>query len=316
MLLRGLGYEENDVSVVTNVSADHLGLHGVLTIEGLAEVKSLVPRTTREGGFAVLNAGDPRVLAMRKHIRARPFLISAQAALPEVREHIDDGGWALTVEEGQVHWWHDGKKDIVTSLTDIPVTFGGRAPHMLENALCAAAGCLALGLECEQVRAGLSAFQSNPRDNHGRLNLYEVDGVTVIIDFAHNEAGLKHLLGFAQHFRREGGGITAVIGTAGDRDDEAFHAIGRLAALHADRVIKKDTKKFLRGRQPGEMLKLLQVGIDSAATGVPVEDAASEREGCLRAFEHARAGDVVAVMCVEDYDYLLDYLNEHGSPIS
>lgn len=316
MLLRGLGYEECDVSVVTNVSADHLGLHGVLTVEGLAEVKSLVPRATREGGFAVLNADDPFVFAMREQIRARPFFVSRRGISPEVQEHIENGGWALTLDDGQVHWWHDGTSDVVTSLNGIPVTFGGRAPHMVENALCAAAGCLGLGLGIDQVRSGLAEFRSSSRDNHGRLNVYKLDGATVVIDFAHNEAGLKQLLEFAGHFRTGEGKMTAIVGTAGDRDDEAFRAIGRHAALQADHVIKKDTTKYLRGRQSGDMLRLLQRGIDDAGTDVPVEDAPSEREACLRAFERVQSGDVVAVMCIEDYDFLLGYLDERGTPVN
>lgn len=316
MLLRGLGYEESDVSIVTNVSADHLGLHGVLTIEGLAEVKSLVPRMTREDGFAVLNADDPRVFAMRDLIRARPFLVSRQEMSPDVQKHIERGGWALTVDDGQVRWWHDGTSEVLTSLNEIPVTFGGRAPHMVENALCAAAGCLALGLGMDQVRAGLAGFRSSARDNHGRLNVYKLDGATVVIDFAHNEAGLRQLLNFASHFREGDGKLTAVVGTAGDRDDDVLRGIGRQAALQADHVIKKDTSKYLRGRQPGEMLRLMQAGIERAGTEVEAEDAPSEREACLRAFERVQSGDVVAVMCIEDYDFLLRYLDERGTSIS
>lgn len=316
MLLRGLGYEESDVSVVTNVSADHLGLQGVLTLEGLAEVKSIVPRMTRQEGFAVLNADDPLVLAMRKRVRARPFLVSRRGIPTEVQKHIDGGGWALTIDDGQVQWWHGGASEVLTSLNEVPITFGGRAPHMVENALCAAAACLAIGLGIDQVRAGLAGFRNSPRDNHGRLNVYAVDGATVVIDFAHNEAGLKQLLEFSTHFRSDQGKMTAIIGTAGDRDDEALHAIGRHAALHADHVIKKDTTRYLRGREQGDIPRLLQEGIDDAGTGVPVEDAPSEREACLRAFERAQAGDVVAVMCIEDYDFLLSYLDERGTPVS
>jgi cyanophycin synthetase len=65
LLLRGAGARHNDVSVVTNVGADHLGLHGIHTVDDLAEVKAVVPQLTREGGWCVLNAQDPRVLAMR-----------------------------------------------------------------------------------------------------------------------------------------------------------------------------------------------------------------------------------------------------------
>ncbi|MDP8907851.1 MAG: Mur ligase family protein, partial [Chloroflexota bacterium] len=127
ILLRGLGYESNDVSVVTNISADHLGLHGIFTVEGLARVKRIVPRATRPGGFAVLNADDSRVLAMRDGLRARPFLITRQAAHDEVAAHVAAGGWALRVVDGNIHWMHDGDEETLISVEQIPITIGGRA---------------------------------------------------------------------------------------------------------------------------------------------------------------------------------------------
>lgn len=316
MLLRGLGYEESDVSVVTNVSADHLGLHGVLTLEGLAEVKSLVPRMTRPDGFAVLNADDPLVLQMREQVQARHFLVTRHEMSDAVKRHIVDGGWALCVDDGQIRWFHDGEVTVLTALNDIPITFGGKAPHMVENALSAAAAALALGLDMDQVRSGLASFRNTSRDNHGRLNVYELNGAIIVIDFAHNEAGLVRLLEFAQYSRRDGGTLTAIIGTAGDREDSVFRALGEVAAKNADHVIRKDTTKYLRGREPGDMLRLMQEGVVNARAETPSEEAPSEREACLRAFERVRPGDVVAVMCIEDYDFLLTYLDEHGTSVS
>lgn len=316
MLLRGLAYEQSDVSVVTNVSPDHLGLHGIHTVEGLAEVKSLVARTTKQSGLAVLNADDPLVLRMKDDIRARPFLITRNPASADVQAHIDTGGWALTVDAHNIIWWHDGASDVLTSLADIPMTFGGRASHMVENALCAAAGCLALGLDAGQVRAGLSAFRSSSRDNRGRLNVYELNDATIIIDFAHNEAGLRKLLEFARHFLAGDGTLTAVVGTAGDREDEVFQAIGRIGAEQAECVILKDSMKYLRGREPGEMLMQMRQGVRAAKADAVVEEAGSEREASLRAFERVTTGDVVAVMCIEDYDFLLAWLDERGKIVS
>lgn len=317
MLLRGLGYEESDVGVVTNVSADHLGMHGILTVEALADVKSLVSATTNPQGMAVLNADDPLVLAMRKQTDARSFLVTRLPMSDEVRAHVVDGGWAMTVDDGQVQWRHDDEIDVVTSLNEIPVTFGGKAPHMVENALCAAAACLALGLPIDQVRSGLARFKSSSQDNHGRLNVYEFNGGTVVIDFAHNEIGLQRLLEFSRQWVKGTGRLTAIVGTAGDRGDDVFLALGRVAAQKADHIILKDTERYLRGRGSGEMPKLMRQGAtESSGTNVSVEDAASERGASLSAFSTITDGDVVAVMCIEDYDYLLEYLDTYGAEIS
>ena len=79
MLLRGMGVTHNDVSVVTNVSADHLGMQGIDTVDQLAEVKAIVTRVTKPQGWVVLNGEDPRVWAMRAGIRARPWVFTADA---------------------------------------------------------------------------------------------------------------------------------------------------------------------------------------------------------------------------------------------
>ncbi len=315
ILLRGLGYESNDVSVVTNISPDHLGLHGVHTIEELARVKQVVPAVTKETGFAVLNAEDPRVLAMRENIVARPFLVTRQSEHPEVERHVAQNGWALWVRDGQVIWGHDGREDVLTALSEIPIAFGGRAAHMVENALCAAAACLAIGLGPDHVRTGLAAFRNRSDQNRGRLNVYDVDGTVVIVDFAHNELGLTHLLQFGRSFVQEDGRLISVIGTAGDRTDDVFVALGRIAGTGSDVVIAKDTIKYLRGRMSGEALKLIESGLKDT----PVKDhltSASELEGFERALEMANAGDVVAIMCIEDYDTIIPRLEAAGTSVS
>lgn len=317
MLLRGLAFESSDVGVVTNVSEDHLGLHGVYTVEKLAEVKALVVKYTRPEGFVVLNADDPRVLRLRDVAVARPFLVTRKAISDDVRAHIDAGGWALTVNDGlDVTWWHDGEHQLLTSLRDVPMTFAGRAPHMVENALCAAGALLGIGVDANEVRAGLAAFHNTSIDNRGRLNVYEYNDATIVLDFAHNVSGLEQLIAFGRSFVRPGGKLTAVIGTAGDRDDSVFHGLARHAASCADAVVLKDSQKYLRGRVLGEMPALMREGIKEAGQDVPVREAGSEREASLMAFQDANPGDVVVLMCIEDYDYLIPWLDEHGQSIS
>lgn len=317
MLLRGLAYESCDVSVVTNVSEDHLGLHGVYSVDKLTEVKSLVPKYTRRDGFAVLNADDPRVLGMRSVTPARPFLITRHGRPATVQEHIDTGGWALTTgDDLEVVWWHDGESEVLTNLRHVPMTFSGRAPHMVENALCAAGALLGIGLTATEVREGLAVFRNTSSDNRGRLNVYDYNGATIVLDFAHNVAGLEQLVAFGRNFVAEGGELTAVVGTAGDREDAVFRGIGQHAASHADRVVLKDSHRYLRGREMGDMLALMREGVRQTERDTPVQEAGSEREASMLAFEQTSPGDVVVLMCIEDYDYLIPWLDEHGRAIS
>jgi len=308
MLLRGVGYQSCDIGVVTNVSPDHLGLHGVLTIEGLADVKSLIPRITRPGGFVVLNADDPLVLAMRYKTSARVVLVTRNETHPVVMEHVAAGGWALIVRDGLIHWYHAGLSDVVASLSDIPMTFGGRAAHMVENALCATAAVLAYGLPLDQIRAGLAAFAPDSKQSRGRLNVFEKDGTSVVIDYAHNEAGLGHLLDLGRAFASERGGrLLAVIGSAGDRTEEAMRAMGRMGAERADITIVKRTNHYLRGRSAEEISRLIQEGV-MAAGRPPAQESSGELDGLRLALAQADRGDVVVLMSTEEYDDLEAYL--------
>ncbi len=123
ILLKGIGVTRNDVSVVTNVSADHLGLQGIDTLDQLAEVKAVVPRITRRRGWAVLNGDDPRVFAMRSVIRARPWVFSRDPNSPAIRETLDERGRATTVIDGWVAVLRPGADaDPLVELVEVPMT--------------------------------------------------------------------------------------------------------------------------------------------------------------------------------------------------
>src|SRR5262249_48630211 len=158
----------NDVGVMINVTGDHLGLHGVQSVEGLAEVKGVVLRTTWPAGWAVLNADDPLVRGQAAGVRASIIWVSQQPDNPAVVAHRHAGGRAMLVDDDLlVHAWGEESWPLA-SITDIPITFDGLARHMVENALCAAGATLALGLTREEVGAGLRSFGADPADNPGR----------------------------------------------------------------------------------------------------------------------------------------------------
>jgi cyanophycin synthetase len=315
ILLRGIAYESNDVSVMTNVSGDHLGLHGIHSVEGLVRVKSVVAKLTRPSGFAVLNADDPLVRGVAGGIKAAAFFVGRDPGHPPVRSHVASGGHALVVRDGTFLVAHDGDEQLLVAVNDIPMTFNGRAPHMVENALCGAAACIALGITLDSVRTGLKSFRNTPGQNAGRLNVYDVDGITIIVDYAHNEEGLRHLLAFARHFGDDHGRLFSVIGTAGDRTDETLQALGRIAATNSDRVIVKRTTRYLRGRQPGEMEVHFRAGIKAGGKEME-EPVDSEIEALDRVLADARPGDVLAMMCIEQPEEIAEPLMRIGRFIS
>jgi cyanophycin synthetase len=170
-----------------------------------------------------------------------------------------------------------------------------------------------VGLPVETIRDGLRAFRSSVEESKGRLNVFEVNGATVILDFAHNEVGLVNLLNFARTFVKPGGKLISVVGTAGDRGDEALRGVGRRAVELSDMVVLKDTIHYLRGRESGEILREMRAGVKEAnRPEVEVLEAPDERTATLGLIDQLTPNDVLAVMCIEDSDFLVREMANRG----
>ena len=314
ILLRGIGYERNDVSVVTNVSADHLGLQGIDTLDELAEVKGAVVRITRRGGWAVLNGEDPRVWAMRLHSRARPYAFSLSPRAAAVAEALASGGRAAVLERGRLVLRRPrGRRISLAVAADLPVTFGGLSRYNVANALAAAAACDALGLSADEIRDGLATFAQDETVNPGRLNLYARRGVLALVDFAHNEAGLAGLLDVCDRLvLKPNGRVRLALGTAGDRTDDILRGLGRLAGSRADDLVICEKRHYLRGREVGQMNALFRAA--AAESGYPGRVAAYKTElGSLRALlGRSRRGDIAAVMSHVERPQIFAWLAREG----
>ncbi|MFN8630445.1 MAG: Mur ligase family protein [Chloroflexota bacterium] len=316
LVQRGLGYESNDASVLTNISADHLDLGGIHTLAELAEVKATVCRVTRPDGWVVLNADDPLAASVARRVRARVAWFTLTAG-PTKRVHGEDGqSRCYAVVDGTLVE-HDGRgPQAIIPVGDAPVTLGGLARHNVANALAAAAGARALGATIDQVAAGLRDFRPSPDLSPGRLNLFTVGLATVIVDFAHNEAGTEAILLVARGLAA-GAPVTAIIGTAGDRPDDTLIGVGRLAGELADRVVIKETRKYLRGRAPDEVVGLLRRGLaEAGANGEATPVYASEVDALgaeLR--DEAASGHprVVVLFCHEQRAEVFELLDGLGA---
>ena len=314
ILLKGMGVTHNDVSVVTNVTADHLGMHGVDTVDQLAEVKSVVPRSTRKGGWAVLNGDDPRVWAMRSVTPARAWVFSRDPDSPSVREALDAGGRATTVIDGWVAVLAPGRDpDPLVELVEVPMTLAGLSRFNIENALAAASAALAIGLDRADVVAGLRTFRPDPEHNPGRMNVFSLTGdVTVVLDLAHNEAGLEALLEVMHGVRRPGARLLLGLGAVGDRTDELIDALGEVGAKGSDVVAIGHKEHYLRGRTMAEIDALLRAG--ATRVGVTDIDTHTTEVGCLAALvARAEAGDVVGLMCHAERAEAYAWLESQGA---
>jgi cyanophycin synthetase len=311
ILLRGIGYAANDVSVVTNVSADHLGLQGIDTLDELAEVKGTIVRITRRDGWAVLNADDPRVWAMRGRARCGIAAFSLEGRCPAVDDTLRDGGRSATLEDGWIVLRRGrGRPRRIVEAASLPMTVAGLARYNVANALAAAAACDALGLRGPRIAAALMTFGRELEANPGRLNLFERNGVLALVDFAHNEAGLLGLMGVARGLARRGR-VRLAVGTAGDRTDEILHRLGAVAGT-ADDLVIAEKPHYLRGRHLGEMNELLRAGAREGGYRDEIPSHPTELSALQALLGRARRGDVCAVMAHVERAELFGWLQAKG----
>jgi UDP-N-acetylmuramyl tripeptide synthase len=310
ILRRGLPVERADVAVVTNIADDHLGEFGIESLPDLADTKLTVAKTLRTGGTLVLNADD-LLLAERGQSLARQISwFSLNPTLPLLSRHLQQGGTAVTVDQGTVLVARGAHRTPLLDVADIPVTFGGSARHNVANALAAVAAGLALGLDPTVMAATLRSFGDELEDNPGRANLVEIGGIRILVDFAHNPHGMSALVAVARTFpaaRR-----LVMVGQAGDRGDEAIRALARATwELKPDHVVVKDMETYLRGRAPGEVPALLvnefmQLGLRPEA----LTRVGPEISGVRKALEWSRPGDLLVLAVHENRRAVLDLLDQ------
>jgi cyanophycin synthetase len=307
----------NDVSVVTNISADHLGLGGIDTLDQLAEVKAVITRITKPTGVCVLNADDPRTFAMRLGTRAQVWVFTIDPNSPSSRVVLDGGGRATTVLDGWVAVLEAGQDPLpVVPVVDVPMTLAGLSRVNVENTLAVASATLALAFTPEEVATGLREF-APAVDNPGRMNVWTLPlpgggTATVVIDLAHNEAGLAALLEIMNGLRPPGGRLLLGVGTAGDRADDVFVRLGEMAAVGADVVEIVHKTGYLRGRSAAQLGELIKAGAAHAGVDtMPEHD--SEVDGLASLVRRAADGDVVAVMTHQDREAVDAWLIERGA---
>ena len=314
ILRRGVGVAYNDVSVVTNVTADHLGLGGIDTVDQLAEVKAVITKITRPRGWCVVNGDDPRTFAMRLDSPAKCWVFSRDPDSPSIRSVLDEGGRATTVLDGFITVLDQASDaEPLLKVVDVPMTLSGLSHYNVENALAAASAALGLGLPRNAVIEGLSTFTPG-ENNPGRMNMYSVRDFTVVIDLAHNEAGLEALLEIMNGVRQPGGRLLLALGSPGDRADDMVTAMGAIGARGADRVVIGHKGDYLRGRPPEELEAVFREGTSS----VGVDDVPSfptELEAAQALVGEAKAGDVVAVMSLQDRASLDAWLRSEGATV-
>lgn len=322
ILLRGMGYESNEASVITNVSSDHMDMQGIHTLPELAEVKSVVARITRPDGWVVLNADDRYVAEIARRVRAKVAYFSLEGdRSPLIRRHLRAGGRAYLVRDGRIGEADGDRWRPIVALASVPVVLGGVARHNVANALAATGAARAMGASLGAVGRGLRTFAPTTDDSRGRLNIFRDAHRVVVVDFAHNEAGVAVLLDVVDAIARTIGSggrrarISGIVGLAGDRPDDTLRGVGRQVAERVDRFVQKEMLHYLRGRTRESVLGEIRAGaLDGGwKDEIPVyldEPAALAAE--LDRTDAAAQPEVIFLLCHEDREGVYQLIASRG----
>lgn len=295
LLRAGLGFKKCDVGIVTNVAADHLGLKGIHTIEQLAKVKGVIPETVLPDGYAILNADDDLVYEMRRAINCNLALFSMDEENPRIKALQKLGGITAIYENGFVTLCRGTWKMRVMKAEDIPLTYGGKALFMIQNILPAIIAANVRGITIEDMKMALETFIPSATQTPGRLNLFKFENFSILLDYAHNPAGMRALKAFTDNL--EASEKIGIIAGVGDRRDEDTVELGSIAAQMFDEIIIRQDKN-LRGKSEQEIIKMLNDGIKKQDPNIKTTIIPSEKEAIIHAVKNAKKGTLI--ICCSD----------------
>ncbi len=293
LLRAGLGFKKCDIAIVTNVAADHLGLKGIHTIEQLAKVKGVIPETVLPEGTAILNADDELVYAMRKNLDCNVALFSMDENNPHIKAMQKLDGLCAVYENGFITICRGEWKLRVIKAVNVPLTYGGRAKFMIQNVLPVVLAAYIRGFTINDMKAALETFMPSASQTPGRLNMFEFKDFTILLDYAHNPAGMRALQQFVDNI--DATKKVGIIAGIGDRRVEDNNEMGSIAAEMFDEIIIRQDKR-LRGKTETELIKMLDDGIKMKDPNIKTTIIPSEREAILHAVKTAEKGSLI-VLC-------------------
>lgn len=293
LLRAGLGFHNCDIGIVTNVAADHLGLKGIHTVEQLARVKGVIPETVLPDGYAILNADDNNVYAMRKSVECNVALFSMDEDSPRVKNHAKNGGLSAIYENGFITICKGEWKMRIIKAVNVPLTFGGKATFMIQNVLPAALAGYIRGFSLDHIKVAFESFIPSPSQTPGRLNMFNFQNFQILLDYAHNPAGLRALKNMVE--KLDGNPKIGIIAGIGDRREEDNIEMGGIAAEMFDEIIIRQDK-HLRGKTEEELIKMLHDGIKKIDPDKKVTIIPSEKEAITHAVKNATKGSLI-VLC-------------------
>ena len=278
-----------DVAILTNLTHEHLELHG--SWEAYRDAKLLLFDRLRETRVvskpypvtlaAIVNLDDPSAglfIGTARDAGARVVTYGTESAADVRATRVAEDSRGVHAEVATPQG---------TSTIDLQLA--GR--FNVHNALAVVALGEALDLDPSRIREGLASLDNVP----GRMERIELgQPFGVVVDFAHSPASLTTVLDLlAPMAAARGGGLVAVFGSAGERDTAKRPQMGRIAGERARLVVVTDEDP--RGEDREAILDEIARGAEAAGRrrGHDLLLIADRRDAIAAAFEAARPGDIV-----------------------
>ena len=311
LLREGLGFDHCDVAVVTNIGeGDHLGLNFIASVEDLAILKRVIVQNVAPTGAAVLNAADPMVAKMGDQCAGRVIFFAQNEHHPVITAHRAKSKKVIFFDGSYIVASKGSREMYRFPVSEIPLTQNGVLCFHVENVMAAIGTAWALGLDAEKIARGLHTFESTANSVPGRFNQFQHKGATVIADYGHNPDAMRALASAIEAMKPKRSHV--VISGAGDRRDEDIRDLTRVLGKSFDNVILYQDA-CQRGREDGEVLKLLQEGLVGATKAKEIKEIHGEFLAIDTALNEVSAGDICLIL-IDQVEESLAYLKEKVRP--
>jgi cyanophycin synthetase len=312
ILRSGLGFSRCDIGIITNIQEDHLGINDIHTLEDLSRVKSVVVRSVKKDGWAILNAEDPYCLKIADELSCKVAYFSLNEDTPVVKRLAREGKIVAVYENGYITIKKGEWKIRIEKATHVPLTMGGKARFMIANVLAASLASYLYGFKTDDISLSLQTFIPSAAQTPGRMNIFDFKKFKVLIDFAHNPAGYRAVEDYLSSV--EATKKIGIIAGVGDRRDEDIRECATIAARMFDHIIIRQ-EKHLRGRTEEEIIGLIMEGIQAANRPVTHEIINKEVEAVKHAISTAQDGAFITALSdviTNAIDIVQEYLDKEN----
>lgn len=307
IIRNGLAYDLADVAVITNITEDHIGIDGIENMEELSKVKALVGEAVKKDGYVIINADDKWSIKILDRIKNEKIFFSMNNENELIKKAINEGKIAIYVKDNYLYANNNKREYKIIGIKNIPITLGGVLEFNIQNVMAACGALIGMGIDYCMIAKGFKTFKLNENYNLGRFNIYDLNGIKVILDYGHNIEGYRAVLKCLKKIKDKR--VIGVIGIPGDRKDNMALSVGKLCGKYIDRIyIKEDRDK--RGRKKEEMARLLEKGVLLSGEKKFYKIILDEKEALKEALKTSLKGDIIVVF-YEELQPLIDVINEY-----